>query len=337
MMNQELNNLADVAGDAESTDTIEDSVVEIPACAVLRSDQIEEIVEHKKLIVKNFDAKQVSAASYDIRLGPEFYQHGKIQKLQDDEENKWVEVEPLDMVYVSSFEEIALPNNIIGRYSLRLGLMYKGLVLAGGGAQVDPGYCGKLFGLLINFSNKSILLEYKEHWATIEFSPTTYTPGKSRLYKDQPKNYQDCVSISHLFPTQKAVAIGDAKPVESALRKLLLNTQDMQKESQKALTEFKEQITRDIEDFKTRAQETLDQHKDFFTKQTAYLTERFEEQANEFEERYLGAYNVGVERLDKVYERGIDRLEKRVNLYTFALLGILGLVLAIIVISLFFK
>ena len=290
----------------QSMDRFEDEIVDIVPCSVLRSDQIERLVnEHGQLIIENYSGNQVRPASYDVRLGPEYYQNGKIQTLSEKNgEASWIRIKPLDMVYVSSLERLHLPQNIIGRYSLRLGRVYEGLVLAGGGAQVDPGYYGNLFGLLINFSNEDVLLEIEDHWATIEFSPTTYDPGLSKLYENQPKNYQGYTSLRSLFPKPIEVEAKKRQPVTSAMAEYQSDLERVQKEL--AAVESSYQTS--------------------FDERTVQIEKRFEDLVDRYRQD-----------VEKTTRNRVRELESRINLYTLSLFGVLTLTLITLVILVVLK
>jgi hypothetical protein len=199
--------------------------------------------------------------------------------------------------------------------------MYKGLVLAGGGSQVDPGYEGKLFGLLINFSEESVLLKFKEHWATIEFAPTSFDPGRSRRYKDQEDNYQGTTSIGQLFPERRKVEVERARAVTSALRRVWLDLQALSAQVPTTLQRV-DQLEARFTEVATELRSTL-QHYDA----------NYAEQTQRLDERYL-AISAGAR---DAYEAAADRIENRVNQY--AILGalIIGLTLAAVVIAVFLK
>src|SRR5207244_8005389 len=118
--------------------------------------------------------------SYGLRLGDEYYQNGKIKQLSDND--RFVVIEPHEMVIITTHEFLHVPRYLIGRWNLRISLVYKGLLWAGA-AQVDPGYYGNLFCPLYNLSNTTVAIERLDHIFTIDFVKTTaYIPGKSTRY-----------------------------------------------------------------------------------------------------------------------------------------------------------
>lgn len=59
------------------------------------------------------------------------------------------------------------------------------------GAQVDPGYKGKLYCTLFNFSDSPIDIRYKDHLATIEFLATTKYKRGDKTYEGPYQNRKD--------------------------------------------------------------------------------------------------------------------------------------------------
>jgi len=63
---------------------------------------------------------------------------------------------------------VVLSRDIAGRFDLAVNLFCQGVVLSNG-PQVDPGFTGTLFCLLLNTSSKPVLLKRRQHYSTIEF------------------------------------------------------------------------------------------------------------------------------------------------------------------------
>lgn len=151
-------------------------------------------VLHKDLIIKglysglfldNANPLQTKGASYDLQLGDEFYYGGKINRISDEE--PFFKIDPYDYAIVTSHESANLPRNISARFDLSVGLFCQGIILSNG-PQIDPGFRGKLFCLLFNTSNRSVVLKKQQKYATIEFNklifPTDQYTGK---YQDEQK------------------------------------------------------------------------------------------------------------------------------------------------------
>ncbi len=75
-------------------------------------------------------------------------------------------------MFFSTYEKVKLPNNIAGRFDLRIQWALQGLILQVG-TQIEPGYEGRLFGLLHNFSKKEICIPTTSRILTAEFYYTS--------------------------------------------------------------------------------------------------------------------------------------------------------------------
>lgn len=119
------------------------------------------------MLLRNADPEMVNGASYDLRLGDEYYYDGKIQKLSD--RQPFLTIEPYDYAIVSCKETAWIPRDIIAKFGLTVGLFCQGIILSNG-PQIDPGFRGTLFCLLFNTSNRAVHLKRGKHYATIEFN-----------------------------------------------------------------------------------------------------------------------------------------------------------------------
>jgi deoxycytidine triphosphate deaminase len=184
---------------------------------VLLNDDIQRMIDEYGLI-ENANAANIQPASYDIRLGNECYQCGK-KVILDRRQNPWLEIPPNDLAFAASIEFVNLPGFIVAHYHLRVGLMYRGLALFGGG-QIDPGYRGRIFGVLFNFSDQPIRIGLGEHIGTLEFFYTAAPGSDSRPYLG---DYQDSDSLEDVMPaglTVKSGFLALQEKVESDLRQI---------------------------------------------------------------------------------------------------------------------
>ena len=117
-----------------------------------------------------FNAAMLRPAGYDLRLGPLYYAQAKLGRLS--EANPLLVLRPYELVVASTFERLNMPRYLIGRWNLRVTLVYRGLLLVTG-MQVDPGFQGNLFYTLFNFSTREVQLKYKEEIAMIDFVKAT--------------------------------------------------------------------------------------------------------------------------------------------------------------------
>ena len=119
------------------------------------------------LLLRGIDPQMINGASYDLRLGDEYYYDGKIQKLSD--QKPFLTIEPYDYAIVSCKETACIPRDVIAKFGLTVGLFCQGVILSNG-PQIDPGFRGTLFCLLFNTSNRAVHLKRGKHYATIEFN-----------------------------------------------------------------------------------------------------------------------------------------------------------------------
>ena len=118
------------------------------------------------LLLEDATPDNIEGASYDLRVGDEYFHDGQIKQLTD--QNPFIIMKPGDYVLVSSKEIANLPKNVAGRFGISVSLFCKGAILSNG-PQIDPGFRGRLNCLIFNTSNKEIQLKHGEHFATIEF------------------------------------------------------------------------------------------------------------------------------------------------------------------------
>lgn len=125
------------------------------------------------------DENEVRGASYDLRLGDEYFYGGKIKHLS--KRDPILLIEPYDYAIVTSREITNLPLNVCGRFDLAVSLFAQGVILSNG-PQIDPGFRGPLFCLLFNTSSSPVLLKRGGHYATLELhqliEPTHGYTGK---------------------------------------------------------------------------------------------------------------------------------------------------------------
>lgn len=119
------------------------------------------------MLLRDADPEMINGASYDLRLGDEYYYDGKIQKLSDGK--PFLTIEPYDYAIVSCRETAWIPRDVIAKFGLTVGLFCQGIILSNG-PQIDPGFRGTLFCLLFNTSNRAVHLKRGKHYATIEFN-----------------------------------------------------------------------------------------------------------------------------------------------------------------------
>lgn len=172
------------------------------------------LIKYSRLIEPH-SINNISAASYDLTLGNEYFQNGKIKELTD--RNPSVLINPGDFIIAESKEKLNLPSCISARFDLTVSMFCKGLILSNG-PQVDPGYSGKLFCLLFNTSNNIVELKKDNHYASIEFSKLIEPTEKPYVGK-----YQDKEKIFLFLPELAKYSVtSDLKKQISALQKEII-------------------------------------------------------------------------------------------------------------------
>lgn len=139
-------------------------------------------------LLNEADSTQVAPASYDLRVGDEIFYGGRIQQLTDS--NPFHLIEPYDYAIVTSRESARFPADICARFDLTVSLFCQGVILSNG-PQVDPGFSGPLFCLLLNTSSSPVVLKRGQHYATLEFHrlPEPTYPYSGQYFKKKLIDY----------------------------------------------------------------------------------------------------------------------------------------------------
>ena len=165
------------------------------------------------VLLQNIDLNMVHGASYDLRLGDEYYYGGEIRKLSS--KKPFLTIEPYDYAIVSCVETACIPRDIVGKFGLSVSLFCQGIILSNG-PQIDPGFKGTLFCLLFNTSNRAVHLKRGKHYATIEFNKLI---GYAKPYEGK---YQNKDSIIEYIP---------ANALHGAINELKLEVERLKNES----------------------------------------------------------------------------------------------------------
>jgi dCTP deaminase len=153
---------------------------------VLLSDRIAACVAEFGMI-EPFSPDRLRAAGYELSIGDEVCVGGEIQPLKDAPGDNVFTLRPFEVAVIKIHERLNLPRNIIGRWNIKVGLAYKGLVWVGG-PQVDPGWVGNLSCPIYNLSDKPVILRLHDPIAVIDFVVTTpFSEGKCREFERPPK------------------------------------------------------------------------------------------------------------------------------------------------------
>ncbi len=210
----------------KNTDFYEDDRPEV--YGVLLADEIKWYVDKHNLIDHdNFDIKNLRPASYDLSVGYEYSIAGDVHKLDEDDFKKETKIviKPFQVAVIGTKEKLNLPRFMIGRWNIKVGKAYDGLLWVGG-PQVDPGFQGHLYCPIYNLSDTDVELKCGETIASLDFIKTT--PLKINSVKnliEQTHNSNPDLSLDHVMKKiflfhPKRINIDDYSPLKSGLLKL---------------------------------------------------------------------------------------------------------------------
>jgi deoxycytidine triphosphate deaminase len=136
---------------------------------VLLSDRIKYYCLNYELIHPFDEQKLLKPAGYDLTVGHNYSIRDKRAALS---EGRSFDIGPYQVAIVETRETLNMPPFLIGRWNIRVKRAYQGLLWVGG-AQVDPGFRGRLCCPIYNLSNKPVSLKFGDELATIDFVTTT--------------------------------------------------------------------------------------------------------------------------------------------------------------------
>lgn len=138
---------------------------------LLDSENIKELCQNTNMIDPPGGEDCFQGASYDMKLGEKCY----VSSSSGDNEgvitlgvNESVKIPRHTIFMFQTEEKLNLPNNIVGKITLRMGLVRKGGIMPSQ-TQIDPGYNNYVFGMLYNLANRDVQLKRGEHIVSVEF------------------------------------------------------------------------------------------------------------------------------------------------------------------------
>ena len=142
-------------------------------------------------IIENFSDAKLDRASYKLRVGEEIYispssnAEPKTKRLLKERES--CVIPSGQFAFVTTEEEIRVPNDAIAFISLRSkATKFRGLVNVSG-FNVDPGYCGKLIFAVFNAGPGPVHVSRGDEWFEIFFADlTSATNGEKLGYRGIP-------------------------------------------------------------------------------------------------------------------------------------------------------
>lgn len=134
---------------------------------ILSDQDIQTAQDAGSIKITPFDAGQIDPASYDLRVGNQAASSSEGKKINL-QETGFIQVRPGDFVIVSTLEWLEFDTQHAARFGLTSSYSRHGLI-ATTGAQIDPGFRGRLFVGLTNLSSKEITLPQGDKFITVEF------------------------------------------------------------------------------------------------------------------------------------------------------------------------
>jgi len=231
---------------------------------VLADRDIRNIIKANSLL-QNVDFKNIKSASYDLRLGDEYWENGKRKEIDDS--NPAISIQPYSYIIAISKEKAYFPKFITARFDLKVSLFLDGIILSAA-PQIEPGYCnGKICSLLFNASDRPVSLKKGDHYATLEFSSTSYiTEGYKEQHQGQEKiaEHMEANTFkgpgSNILSRLKKLEVWKTSQIFGAITVLIflgsiyatnLNIHFEIKSKQKEIIEMSEKIKKLLKDSKT--------------------------------------------------------------------------------------
>ena len=177
------------------------------AGSVLLADEIEYYCTTTPPIIDPYEPERFRPASYQLTLGRELHLGGVHKILSESEPLK---LDRHQVAVVSTRETIRVPRFLIARWSLRVGMIYQGLLWTGG-PQVDPGWSGQLFCPIYNLAEREIELKFKDPFFTIDFAKTTLLSERYLKMREETQYKK-----TWFVPERKTLAEHDTDRLHSA-------------------------------------------------------------------------------------------------------------------------
>lgn len=253
--------------------------------AVLVAEDISYFVEHYNLLINQTDFQEgrkvgakLKGASYTMTPHPDdawtfTTQDGKVLEVAlnkfRDSEGEYYLVPKNSLVFIRLRQELRIPYYMIGRHNLKIRYVYKGLLL-GTGPQVDPGYVGRLYIPLHNFTTDDVKVHIEDSFVSIDFVRTTplFRPGQEMpaSLKDFYAKYGEAKSL--LDPSKVLERTKLPKYLEGAKPRSELKELEIEFHSLKGIIDkAKEDVanaTKDVENgLQTAIKDAATQQKDF--------------------------------------------------------------------------
>lgn len=131
----------------------------------LKGGALDEYQRYKGVRGKDY----VSGCNCDLEIGDECYlsDSGHGDGVFKVVEGRYYEIKPMGILLFETDAIFHIPNDCAFRLSLRMKYIKKGLLMSNLPLG-QPGYDGKLFGIIMNVSTKPVIINYRERMLTLE-------------------------------------------------------------------------------------------------------------------------------------------------------------------------
>jgi dCTP deaminase len=123
-------------------------------------------------MISDFKSENTKQASYDLRLGSEYFIVGSASPSFLAPEDPYLCLAPGQFALLTAFEAISLPAKLIGFISVKTQYKLQGLINISG-FHVDPSFEGTLLFAVQNLGSNDIRIKLKEPTFTIFFAELT--------------------------------------------------------------------------------------------------------------------------------------------------------------------
>jgi len=188
--------------------------------------------------------------TYPIKIGDKCYYWDEdgISKCADLKENEEFELKKNSIVFVELEPKFRVPYYIVLRFNLKIKHIYKGLLL-GTGPIIDPGFQGKIYIPLHNFTSNNYKFRRGEELIEMEFTKISVKNEWSNRKKNNDKKihcFHDYIekALKDNISEKGSLVVKNALPVEIKEQQKKLSFQD------KILEEQEEKLKNELEETK---------------------------------------------------------------------------------------
>lgn len=226
---------------------------------VLADSRIKRQIESGNLILDG-DVSQAEECSYAFKPGRAFIAGDGQQEVAFIGEANAAElvIDPGKMVWIRTKEQVNLPNDIVGFWWQTNTLSRKGLMLVNM-SMVEPGYCGDLACLFVNFGNQKISISKDTHIAKMVFMDIKESVDSPYLKSNTRTNYDNVLKEMSINQPSSFLQIGDMSRDLDDQKSIILSELDIVKSQVLADvgSKIRSELESAIKEFQTDAPKSI--------------------------------------------------------------------------------